>query len=89
MRYSTEDGKYKELVLNEHDLTVKSEVERIYKENPDVDDIQLSNKVQKYYYDEVGIGNNRLWKVVDYFCEVVTGERELIDEEEVQSVKWE
>lgn len=88
MKYSTDNGS-KELFLNEHDLAVKENVEKIYRENPQLSDIQLSNKVENYYYNSVGISNSRLWKVIDFFCEIATGGREILDEEDMQSIKWE
>ena len=66
-----DNGTYKELELTEDDLSVKKEVERIFNKRGVLNVNILSNRVQNYYYNEVGISSNRLWAVIDYYCEEV------------------
>ena len=72
--YTNGNGKVEELVLTDSDLSVKAEVERIYNEKPTKDANALANRVQDYYYNTVGISSNRLWVVIDYYCEELIGE---------------
>lgn len=72
--YNDRTGRYEDLILNDDDLTVKARVEEIYSKKPTEDVNKLSNRVQDYYYDVVGISNNRLWKVIDYYCEELIAE---------------
>ena len=67
--YNDRNGKYEDLILNDDDLSVKARVEKIYNDKPTDNVNKLSNRVQDYYYNEVGISNNRLWCVIDYYCE--------------------
>lgn len=69
------NGKYEELVITEDDLSVKAEVERIFKKRGVLNLNILSNRVQNYYYDIVGISSNRLWAVIDYYCREVINEQ--------------
>lgn len=69
------NGKYEDLIITESDLSVKAEVERIYSERPIHDINRLSSKVQDYYYRAVGVSSNRLWAVIDYYCEEVIHEQ--------------
>lgn len=87
--YDDSSGKYKEVVLAEWDLRVMETVRQFYNRHPKIDDMHLYSIVENYYYNEVGVGNNRLWKVIEYFVEIITGQRELLSEEEVQNVTWE
>ena len=57
------------------DLSVKEVVEKIYAERPTEDINRLSSRVQDYYYDVVGISSNKLWSMVDYYCEEVITEK--------------
>lgn len=69
------NGKYEELVITEDDLSVKKEVERIFKKRGVLNASILSNRVQNYYYREVGISSNRLWALIDYYCNEVICEQ--------------
>ena len=69
--YNTANGKYEDLILTDDDLSVKENVEKIYEESPTLFINDLSNRVQDYYYDVVGISSNRLWAVIDYYCEIL------------------
>ena len=62
--YNDRNGKYEDLILNDDDLSVKARVEKIYNDKPTDNVNKLSNRVQDYYYNEVGISNNRLWYIV-------------------------
>ena len=73
--YNDRSGKYEDLILNDDDLSVKATVERIYAEKPTEDVNRLSSKVQDYYYDVVGISNNRLWTIIDIYCEELISEK--------------
>ena len=68
------NGKYEDLIITEDDLSVKAEVERIFNKRGTLTMSLLSNRVQNYYYNEVGISSNRLWAVIDYYCEKVIHE---------------
>lgn len=57
------------------DPSIKEVVERIYAERPTEDINNLSSRVQDYYYDVVGISSNKLWRMVDYYCEEVITEK--------------
>ena len=73
--YNDTNGKYEDLILSDDDLSVKEIVEQMYEENPTLFFTDLSNRVQAYYYDVVGISSNRLWAVIDYYCEVLITEK--------------
>ena len=73
--YNDANGRYEDLILNDNDLSVKAQVEQIYAKKPTEDVNRLSSRVQDYYYDVVGISNNRLWKVIDYYCEELIAEK--------------
>ena len=73
--YNDATKKYESLILTEDDLSVKEIVEKLYEEKPTLFIVELSNRVQDYYYDVVGISNNRLWAVIDYYCEVLIAEK--------------
>jgi len=73
--YNDRNGKYENLILNDDDLTVKARVEEIYNKNPTNDVNALANRVQDYYYDVVGISSNRLWVVIDVYCEELIAEK--------------
>lgn len=73
--YNDASGKYETLILTEEDLSVKEIVEKLYEEKPTLFIVELSNRVQDYYYDVVGISSNRLWAVIDYYCEVLIVEK--------------
>lgn len=73
--YNDRSGKYEALILSDDDLTVKARVEQIYNEKPTEDVNRLSNRVQDYYYDVLGISNNRLWMVIDYYCNELISEK--------------
>lgn len=73
--YNDASGKYETLILTEEDLSVKEIVEKLYEEKPTLFIVELSNRAQDYYYDVVGISNNRLWAVIDYYCEVLITEK--------------
>lgn len=73
--YSDTNGKYEDLILTDKDLSVKVIVEQMYEEKPTLFYADLSNRVQDYYYDVVGISNNRLWAVIDYYCEMLITEK--------------
>ena len=68
------NGRYEELELTEDDLSVRNEVERIFLKRGVLNKDILSQRVQRYYYDVVGISSNRLWAVIDYYCEEVIKE---------------
>lgn len=69
--YNPNKGIYENLVITEEDLSVKKEVERIFSKRGTLNKYMLSQRVQNYYYNEVGISSNRLWAVIDYYCEEV------------------
>ena len=69
--YNQNKGTYEELELTEDDLSVKKEVERIFLKRGTLNKDMLSQRVQRYYYNEVGTSSNRLWAVIDYYCEEV------------------
>ena len=69
------NGKYEDLEITEDDLSVKVEVERIANKRGTLNPARLAGWVQNYYYNEVGISSNRLWAVIDYFCEEVICEQ--------------
>ena len=73
--YNDTNGKYEDLMLTDKDLSVKVIVEQMYAEKPTLFYADLSNRVQDYYYDVVGISNNRLWAVIDYYCEMLITEK--------------
>jgi hypothetical protein len=73
--YNDTNGKYEDLILTDKDLSVKVIVEQMYAEKPTLFYADLSNRVQDYYYDVVGISNNRLWAVIDYYCEMLITEK--------------
>ena len=73
--YNDTNGKYEDLILTDKDLSVKVIVEQMYDEKPTLFYADLSNRVQDYYYDVVGISNNRLWAVIDYYCEMLITEK--------------
>lgn len=69
------NGRYEDLVITEDDLKVKAEVERIASKRGTLTASRLAGWVQDYYYKEVGISNNRLWALIDYYCEEVICEQ--------------
>lgn len=69
--YNQNKGTYEDLELTEDDLSVKAEVERIFLKRGVLNKDILSQRVQRYYYDKVGISSNRLWAVIDHYCEEV------------------
>lgn len=69
------NGKYEDLIITEDDLSVKESVERIFKQWGTLNMYTLAKRVQDYYYNEVGISSNRLWAVIDYYCEEVIHEQ--------------
>lgn len=73
--YNGDTNKYEDLILTDNDLSVKEVVEQMYEEKPTLFIVDLSNRVQDYYYDVVGISNNRLWAVIDYYCEMLITEK--------------
>lgn len=36
---------------------------------PNIDNIKLSNLLQDFYYDVIGISNNNLWELIDSYVE--------------------
>lgn len=62
---------YENLIITESDLSVKAEVERIFSKRGTLNMYYLAERVQNYYYNEVGISSNRLWAVIEYYCEEV------------------
>ena len=73
--YNEQTNKYEDLILTDNDLQVKEIVEKLYEEKPTLFIVELSNRVQDYYYDVVGISNSRLWAIIDYYCEVLITEK--------------
>ena len=69
--YNGDTNKYEDLILTDNDLSVKEVVEQMYEEKPTLFIVDLSNRVQEYYDNVVGIANNRLWAVIDYYCEML------------------
>lgn len=73
--YNDENGKYEDLILTDNDLSVKEVVEQMYEEKPTLFIVDLSNRTQEYYENVVGITNNRLYAVIDYYCELLITEK--------------
>lgn len=73
--YNDVKGRCERIVLDEYDLKVKENVDRIYKENSKAlnDEVKLYNAVEHYYREEIGIMNNRLQKVIDYYANAIFG----------------
>ena len=69
--YNDSTNKYEDLTLTDNDLSVKEVVEQMYEEKPTLFIFELSNRVQEYYDNVVGIANNRLWAAIDYYCEIL------------------
>ena len=69
--YNPSKGRYENLVITEDDLSVRNEVERIFRTRGTLNMYNLAKRVQDYYYNEVGTSSNRLWAVIDYYCEEV------------------
>lgn len=36
---------------------------------PNIDSIKLSNLLQDYYYDIIGVSNNDIWKYIDQYTD--------------------
>ena len=68
------NGKYEDLIITEDDLSVKAVVEKEFGKRPVLNSYRLADRVQDHYYNEVGISSNRLWAVIDYYCEEVIHE---------------
>lgn len=73
--YNSNNGRCEELILNDDDLSVKARVEEIYNKKPTNDANALANRVQDFYYNEIGISSNRLWVVIDVYCEELIAEK--------------
>lgn len=69
--YNPYKGRYENLVITEDDLSVRNKVERIFHKRGTLNMYILAKRVQDYYYDEVETSSNRLWAVIDYYCEEI------------------
>ena len=73
--YNDSTNKYEDLILTDNDLSVKEIVEQMYEEKPTLFIVDLSNRTQESYNTVVGITNNRLWAVIDHYCEMLITEK--------------
>jgi hypothetical protein len=73
--YNGDTNKYEDLILTDNDLSVKEVVEQMYEEKPTLFIVDLSNRTQEYYENVVGTADNRLYAVIDYYCEMLITEK--------------